>query len=320
MVLIFFFSQNRNMYKDVTIHCKAGSIDTNRLLLASMSPYLESILSDVPVLDPMITILMKDIRVQDMEIFNLFLFNDLFVAHANKKDLRIVRKIAKLFKIDPLRLPTLKETEENVTKGSKDGSRKSVRSSSKNSGGKINERTARNFSKTNVRTPKENNTKKVMPESPLTRKRGRKAYEALPPPKRGRVASSKTSRSGVKLDQDESKISPSRMPLLSKVKGVVFISFFCNVVHIHDYSRFFFIYRAPEPAAESGFRKKTCRPSRILMFLFNPLLLLLDSKAGGKNQVSSKLGMLMSHCRARQERQLRRKKTKRKRNQKLMLT
>ena len=42
---------HRTLYKDVTCHCDGGSIDSNRLLLASMSPFLESLLADVPTLD-----------------------------------------------------------------------------------------------------------------------------------------------------------------------------------------------------------------------------------------------------------------------------
>ena len=99
---------HQNYLNDVQFVCKDGIVTSNSLILGSMSPYLYNILADVPIVDRLKTVLIPDILSVDLNVLFKLLFSDKEIKSVSVKDMRRVKNLASLFRLEPILVLTRK--------------------------------------------------------------------------------------------------------------------------------------------------------------------------------------------------------------------
>merc|ERR1712168_951290 len=79
-----------------------------RPILGSMSNYLYSILADIPVVDKVKIVIMPDVSSVDLNSLFKLLFNPDATKSVSFKDMRRIKSIAAVFKLEPILILTRK--------------------------------------------------------------------------------------------------------------------------------------------------------------------------------------------------------------------
>lgn len=92
---------------DVQFICNDGIVGGNSLILGSMSNFLYNVLADVPIVDKVKTVIMPDVSSVDLSVLFKLLFNEnLETKQVSIKDMRRIKNIAALFKLEPILVMT----------------------------------------------------------------------------------------------------------------------------------------------------------------------------------------------------------------------
>jgi len=99
---------HQSYLNDVQFICKDGDVFANCLILGSMSNYLYSILADIPVVDKVKVVIMPDVSSVDLNSLFKLLFNPDATKSVSFKDMRRIKSIAAVFKLEPILILTRK--------------------------------------------------------------------------------------------------------------------------------------------------------------------------------------------------------------------
>lgn len=93
---------HQSYLNDVQFVCKDGNVAVNSLILGSMSNFLYNILAEVPIVDKVKIIIVPDVSTNEMETLFKLLFNEGEVKNVSAKDVRKIKNLALLFKLEPI--------------------------------------------------------------------------------------------------------------------------------------------------------------------------------------------------------------------------
>jgi hypothetical protein len=88
--------------------CKDGNVSANCLIIGSMSNYLYNILAEVPIVDKVKIVIMPDVSSVDLNSLFKLLFNPEATKSVSVKDMRRIKSIAALFKLELILVMTRK--------------------------------------------------------------------------------------------------------------------------------------------------------------------------------------------------------------------
>lgn len=99
---------HQSYLNDVEFVCKDGKVYANSLILGSMSNYLYNILADVPIVDKVKLVLMPEVSSVDLNVLFKLLFSNEAVKNVSVKDMKRIKTIASLFKLEQILVCTRK--------------------------------------------------------------------------------------------------------------------------------------------------------------------------------------------------------------------
>ena len=112
---------HQSYLNDVQFVCSDGVVTSNSLILGSMSPYLYNILADVPIVDRLKTVIIPDVSSVDLNVLFKLLFSQ--QTSVSIKDMKRVKSLAQLFRLEPILVLTRKP---GRPKGSQNKPKKSM--------------------------------------------------------------------------------------------------------------------------------------------------------------------------------------------------
>lgn len=99
---------HQSYLNDVEFVCKDGKVYANSLILGSMSNYLYNILADVPIVDKVKLVLMPEVSSVDLNVLFKLLFSNEAIKNVSLKDMKRIKTIATLFKLEQILVCTRK--------------------------------------------------------------------------------------------------------------------------------------------------------------------------------------------------------------------